>query len=92
MWAALFYVVQQNEKDGFAIARLVPKNLKTAGHIVDGYLHYVRGRHKRSNVIIRRLTLVLEKGRGDQIESFILSMGKPAAKAGKHSFPRVSSS
>ena len=81
--AALFEVVQRYEKSGFAEARLVPKDLKTARHIVDGYLNYVRGRQKRSNVIIKRLSLVFEKGRGDQIGSFIVGMGKPAAKAGK---------
>lgn len=78
--AALFEVVQRYEKSGFAEARLVPKDLKTARYIVDGYLNYVRGRHKRSNVIIKRLSLVFEKGRGDQIGSFIVGMGKPAAK------------
>ena len=78
--AALFEVVQRYEKNGFAEARLVPKDLKTARQIVDGYLNYVRGRHKRSNVIIKRLSLVFEKGRGDQIGSFILGMGKPATR------------
>jgi hypothetical protein len=34
-------------------------------------------------VIIKRLSLVFEKGRGDQIGSFIVGMGKPAAKARK---------
>jgi len=81
--AALFEVVQRYEKSGFAEARLVPKDTKTARHIVDGYLNYVRGRHKRSNVIVKRLSLVFEKGRGDQIGSFIVGMGKPAAKARK---------
>lgn len=80
---ALFEVVQRYEKSGFAEARLVPKDLKTARHIVDGYLNYVRGRHKRSGVIIKRLSLVFEKGRGDQIGSFIVGMGKPAAKTRK---------
>ena len=81
--AALFEVVQQSEKSGFADARLVPKDLKTTRNIVDGYLNYVRGRHKRTRVIIKRLSLVFEKGRGDAIGSFIVGMGKPAAKARK---------
>jgi hypothetical protein len=81
--AALFEVVQRYEKTGFAEARLVPKDLKTARHIVDGYMNYIRGRHKRSNVIIKRLSLVFEKGRGVQIGSFILGMGKPPGKPGK---------
>jgi hypothetical protein len=81
--AALFEVVQRYERSGFAEARLVPKDLKTARNIVDGYLNYVRGRHKRTDVIIRRLSLVFEKGRGDAIGSFIVGMGKPAAKAKK---------
>ncbi len=79
--AALFEIVQRYEKIGFAEARLIPKDLKTARNIVDGYLNYVRGRHKRSKVIIKRLSLVFEKGRGDQIGSFILGMGKPATKS-----------
>ena len=83
--AALFEVVQRYEKTGFAEARLVPKDLKTARHIVDGYLNYVRGRHKRSNVVIKRLSLVFEKGRGDQIGSFIVGMGMPKAKPRKPS-------
>jgi hypothetical protein len=81
--AVLYEIVVKYEKTGFAEARLVPKDLKTARNIVDGYLNYVRGRHKRSNVIIKRLSLVFEKGRGDRIGSFILGMGKPAAKAKK---------
>ena len=81
--AALFEVVRRYEKSGFAEARLVPKDLKTARNIVDGYLNYIRGRHKRSNVIIKRLSLVFEKGRGDQIGSFIVGMGKPVAKTRK---------
>ncbi len=79
--AVLFEIVQKYEKAGFAEARMVPEDLKTARHIVDGYLNYVRGRHKRSKVIIKRLSLVFEKGRGDQIGSFILGMGKKPAKS-----------
>lgn len=81
--AVLYEMVVKYEKTGFAEARMVPKDPKTARHIVDGYLNYVRGRHKRSNVIVKRLSLVFEKGRGDQIGSFILGMGKPTAKAKK---------
>ena len=81
--AVLYEIVVKYEKTGFAEARLVPKDLKTARHIVDGFLNYVRGRHQRSNVIIKRLSLVFEKGRGDEIGSFIVGMGKPAAKAKK---------
>jgi hypothetical protein len=65
----------------FPDAPLVPKDLKTAQYIVDGYLNYVRGRHKRSKVTFKRLSLVFERGRGDQIGSFILGMGKPPARA-----------
>ena len=79
--AVLFEIVEKYEKTGFAEARMIPKDLKTARYIVDGYLNYVRGRHKRSKVIIKRLSLVFEKGRGDQIGSFILGMGKPPARA-----------
>jgi hypothetical protein len=79
--AVLFEIVEKYEKAGFAEARMVPKDLKTARYIVDGYLNYVRGRHKRSKVIFKRLSLVFEKGRGDQIGSFILGMGKPTAKS-----------
>jgi hypothetical protein len=81
--AVLFELVERYEKAGFAEVRMVPKDLKTARTIVDGYLTYVRGRHKRSNVIINRLSLVFEKGRGDQIGSFVLGMGKPTAKPAK---------
>ena len=63
--AVLFEIVAKYEKAGFAEARMIPKDLKTARYIVDGYLNYVRGRHKRSKVIIKRLSLVFEKGRGD---------------------------
>jgi len=85
--AVLFEIVEKYEKAGFAEARLVPKDLKTARYIVDGYLNYVRGRHKRSKVIFKRLSLVFEKGRGDQIGSFILGMGKPPAKPAKPKKP-----
>jgi hypothetical protein len=78
--AVLFEMVSKYEKAGFAEARMVPKDLKTARHIVDGFLNYVRGRHQRSKVIFKRLSLVFEKGRGDQIGSFILGMGNPPAK------------
>ena len=78
--AVLFEIVATYEKKGFAEARMTPKDLNTARMIVDGFLNYVRGRHQRSKVIIKRLSLVFERGRGDQIGSFILGMGKPAAK------------
>jgi len=81
--AVLFELVERYEKTGFAEVRMIPKDLKTARTIVDGYLNYVRGRHKRRNVIIDRLSLVFEKGRGDQIGSFVLGMGKPTAKPAK---------
>ena len=82
MWGPFsLKLFEKYEKAGFAEARLVPKDLKTARYIVDGFLNYVRGRHKRSKVIIKRLSLVFEKGRGDQIGSFILGMGKPPARA-----------
>ncbi|MRR08398.1 MAG: hypothetical protein EG828_16055 [Deltaproteobacteria bacterium] len=81
--AVLFELVVKYEKAGFAEARLVPKDLKTARHIVDGFLTYVRGRHQRSKVIMNRLSLVFERGSGDQIGSFILGMGKPPAKPAK---------
>jgi hypothetical protein len=87
--AVLFEIVTRYEKAGFAEARMTPKDPKTARHIVDGFLNYVRGRHKRSNVIIKRLSLVFEKGRGEQIGSFILGMGKPPAKPAR---PRKPSS
>ncbi len=62
---------------------MIPKDMKTARFIVDGFLNYVRGRRKRSNVIIKRLSLVYEKGRGDQVGSFILGMGKPPVKTSR---------
>lgn len=89
--AVLFEMVSRYEKAGFAEARMIPKDPKTARHIVDGFLNYVRGRHKRSNVIIKRLSLVFEKGRGDQIGSFILGMGKPPAKPRKPSSRKTAS-
>ena len=79
--AVLFEIVVKYEKAGFAEARMIPMDMKTARHIVDGYLNYVRGRHKRSKVVFKRLSLVFERGRGDQIGSFILGMGKPPARA-----------
>jgi hypothetical protein len=85
--AVLFEIVVKYEKAGFAEARMIPKDLKTARHIVDGFLNYVRGRHKRTNVVFKRLSLVFEKGRGDQIGSFILGMGKPPAKPVKSQKP-----
>ena len=85
--AVLFEIVTRYEKAGFAEARMTPKDPKTARHIVDGFLNYVRGRHKRSNVIIKRLSLVFEKGSGDQIGSFIIGMGKPPAKPAKTQKP-----
>ena len=51
--AVLFEMVENYEKTGYAEVRMIPKDLKTARYIVDGYLNYVRGRHKRSNVIIQ---------------------------------------
>lgn len=81
--AVLYEIVIKYEKTGFAEARMIPKDPKTARYIVDGFLNYVRGRHKRSKVIIKRLSLVFEKGRGDQIGSFILGMGKPPGKTAK---------
>lgn len=77
--AVIFEIVVKYEKAGFAEARMIPKDLKTARHIVDGFLDYVRGRHQRSKVPFSRLSLVFEKGRGDRIGSFILGMGKPPA-------------
>ena len=85
--AVLYEIVVKYEKAGFAEARMIPKDLKTARHIVDGFLNYVRGRHKRSNVVFKRLSLVFEKGRGDQIGSFILGMGKPPAKPARSQKP-----
>ncbi len=78
--AVLFEIVATYEKKGFAEARMIPKDLNTARLIVDGFLNYVRGRHRRSKVIIKRLSLVFERGRGDQIGSFILGMGKPTSR------------
>jgi hypothetical protein len=89
--AVLFEIVVKYEKSGFAEARMIPKDLKTARHIVDGFLNYVRGRHKRSKVVFKRLSLVFEKGRGDQIGSFILGMGKPPAKPKKPSSRKAAS-
>ncbi|HQM28663.1 MAG TPA: hypothetical protein PLR20_04840 [Syntrophales bacterium] len=83
--AILYGIVVRYDKTGFAEARLVPKDLKAARHIVDGFLNYVRGRHERRKVLFNRLSLVFEKGRGDQIGSFILGMGKPPAKSKKPS-------
>ena len=79
--AAIFEIVMQYEKTGFAEARLVPKDMTTARTIVDSYLNYVRGRHEQSKVILNRISLVFERGQGEQIGSFILGMGQPAAKA-----------
>jgi hypothetical protein len=89
--AVLFEIVVKYEKAGFAEARMIPKDLKTARHIVDGFLNYVRGRHKRSKVVFKRLSLVFERGRGDQIGSFILGMGKPPAKPKKPSSRKAAS-
>jgi hypothetical protein len=85
--AVLYEVVVKYEKVGFAEARMIPKDLKTARHIVDGFLNYVRGRHKRSKVVFKRLSLIFERGRGDQIGSFILGMGKPPARHAKPKKP-----
>jgi hypothetical protein len=85
--AVLFEIVVKYEKSGFAEARMIPKDLKTSRHIVDGFLNYVRGRHKRSKVVFKRLSLIFERGRGDQIGSFILGMGKPPAKPAKSRKP-----
>jgi hypothetical protein len=89
--AVIFEIVVKHEKDGFAEARMIPKDLKTARHIVDGFLNYVRGRHKRSKVIFKRLSLIFERGRGDQIGSFILGMGKPPAKPQRASSRKAAS-
>ena len=89
--AVLFEIVVKYEKAGFAEARMIPKDLKTARHIVDGFLNYVRGRHKRSKVVFKRLSLIFERGRGDQIGSFILGMGKPPAKSKKPSSRKAAS-
>ncbi len=89
--AVIFEIVVKYEKAGFAEARMIPKDLKTARHIVDGFLNYVRGRHKRSNVIFKRLSLIFERGRGDQLGSFILGMGKPPAKPQKPSSRKAAS-
>ena len=45
--AVLYEMVVKYEKTGFAEARMIPKDLKTARHIVDGFLNYVRGRHQQ---------------------------------------------
>jgi hypothetical protein len=89
--AVLFEIVVKYEKAGFAEARMIPTDLKTARHIVDGFLNYVRGRHKRSKVVFKRLSLVFERGRGDQIGSFILGMGKPPARPKKSSSRKAAS-
>jgi hypothetical protein len=89
--AVLFEIVVKYEKAGFAEARMIPTDLKTARHIVDGFLNYVRGRHKRSQVVFKRLSLVFERGRGDQIGSFILGMGKPPARPKKSSSRKAAS-
>jgi len=81
--AVLFEMVERYEKTGFAEVRMIPKDLQTARYIVDGYLTYVRGRHKRSKVIISRLSLIFNRGRGVQIGSFVLGMGKSPPKAAK---------
>jgi hypothetical protein len=85
--AVLFEIVVKYEEAGFAEARMIPKDLKTARLIVDGFLNYVRGRHKRSKVVFKRLSLVFERGRGDQIGSFVLGMGKPPAKPARSKKP-----
>jgi len=89
--AVIFEIVVKYEKAGFAEARMIPKDLKTARYIVDGFLNYVRGRHKRSKVLFNRLSLIFERGRGDQIGSFILGMGKPPAKPQKPSSRKAAS-
>jgi hypothetical protein len=89
--AVLFEIVVKYEKAGFAEARMIPTDLKTARHIVDGFLNYVRGRQKRSKVVFKRLSLVFERGRGDQIGSFILGMGKPPARPQKPSSRKAAS-
>lgn len=85
--AALYEIVIRYEKAGFAEGRMIPKDLKTARYIVDGFLNYVRGRHQRSKVVFKRLSLVFERGRGDQIGSFILGVGKPPAKPARSQKP-----
>jgi hypothetical protein len=89
--AVLYGIVVKYDKTGFAEARMVPKDLKTARHIVDGFLNYVRGRHERSHVPFNRLSLIYERGLGDQIGSFILGMGKPPVKSQKTSSRRAAS-
>ncbi|HTZ39013.1 MAG TPA: hypothetical protein VMB77_02560 [Syntrophales bacterium] len=89
--AVIYEIVVKYEKAGFAEARMIPEDLKTARHIVDGFLNYVRGRHKRSKAVFNRLSLVFERGRGDQIGSFMLGMGKPQAKPRKKSSRKTAS-
>jgi hypothetical protein len=92
--AVLYGIVVKYDKTGFAEARMVPKDLKAARHIVDGFLNYVRGRHERSHVPFNRLSLIYERKPGDPIGSFILGMGKPPdkpAKTRKPSSRKVSS-
>ncbi len=89
--AVLYEIVVKYDKTGFAEARMIPKDLKTARHIVDGFLNYVRGRHERRKILFNRLSLVFERGRGDQIGSFILGMGKPPAKPKKPSSRKAAS-
>jgi hypothetical protein len=47
----------------------------------DGCAAGARERHKRINVIIKRMSLLFEKDRDEPIGSFILGMGKPPARA-----------
>ena len=89
--AVLFEIVQKYEMAGFAEARMIPKDLKAARNIVDGFLNYVRGRHQRTNVAFKRLSLVFERGRAEQIGSFILGMGKQPAKTRKQSSRKAAS-
>ncbi|GEM_PF-648785 len=89
--AVLYGIVVKYDKTGFAEARMVPKDLKAARHIVGGFLNYVRGRHERSHVPFNRLSLVYERKLGDEIGSFILGMGKPPAKPQKTSSRRAAS-
>lgn len=89
--AVLYGIVVKYDKTGYAEARMVPRDLTTARHIVDGFLNYVRGRYERSHVPFKRLSLIYERGLGDQIGSFILGMGKPPAKPQKISSRRAAS-
>jgi hypothetical protein len=79
--AALFQIVEKCEKAGYSEAWMIPKDLKTARYIVDGYHNNVRGRDKRSKVIFKPSASSLKFGRGDQIGPFVIGMGKPAAKS-----------